>query len=358
MNTRTADRGRPVHRPATAPHSLVDEYDTVMLDLDGVVYVGAHAVPHAAETLDAVRGDGVRLAYVTNNASRTPAQVAAHLTELGVPARGADVVTSAQAVARLVAEAVDPGARVLLVGAAGLAAALAEHGLSVVSSARDSPAAVVQGFDPEISWARLAEGAYAVQAGAPWFASNADLTVPTARGMAPGNGAFVAAIEAATGTSPVVAGKPEPALFDETMLRVGGDAPLVVGDRLDTDIEGANRIAAESLAVLTGVVTFADIASAEPMLRPTYLGPDLRALTRPQPELARDGDWFVCAGVRVRLAGGVLELDGRGSSARDGYDRAVAALRAGAGAAWDGSRDGADEPDVSAVTAYLDGCMR
>lgn len=357
MSVRTTGRARPVHELYTSVEAVVSAHDVVMLDLDGVVYVGRHAVPHAPEVLEEVRRGGVGLAYITNNASRTPEQVAAHLVDLGVPATSADVVTSAQAVARLVAGAVPPGSSILVVGAASLAEALAEYGLTAVSSAEENPAAVVQGFDPAMTWALLAEGAYAVQHGTPWFASNVDRTIPTGRGIAPGNGTFVAAVGETTTSSPVVAGKPEPALFDETALRVGGDTPIVVGDRLDTDIEGANGIGAPSLAVLTGVSGIAELATAEPMLRPTYVGPDLRALTRPQPAVERDGDWSVCDGVAVRASDGALQIDARPSTASDGYAAAVAGLRAALAASWRSAAD-TDLADVTAVTAFVEEHMR
>lgn len=357
MSVRTADRARPVHELRTTDAAVVDEHDLVMLDLDGVVYVGRQAVPHAPDVLESIRADGTRLAYITNNASRSPASVAEHLVDLGVPAKPADVVTSAQAVARLVAGAVDPGASVLVVGAASLAEELASYGLSPVDSADDEPAAVVQGFDPAMSWSLLAEGAYAVQRGTPWFASNVDTTIPTGRGIAPGNGTFVAAVGATTDTSPVIAGKPEPALFDETTLRVGGEAPIVIGDRLDTDIEGANGIGAPSLAVLTGVCDLAELATAEPMLRPTYVGPDLRALTRPQSLVEDHEGWSVCDRVPVRNRGGALEVGTVQGSTSDDYALAVAALRAALTAAWSAPAETVPT-DVAAVTTFVDEHMR
>ncbi|MGH3360491.1 MAG: HAD-IIA family hydrolase [Nocardioidaceae bacterium] len=358
MSTADDGRARPVHELRASTGPLAGAHDTLILDLDGVVYVGPKAVRHAPEVLDQVRGDGAHLAYVTNNASRTPAAVAAHLGELGVKAEPDDVVTSAQAVARLIARQVTPGAAVLVVGGSSLADALAEHGLRAVSGVADRPAAVVQGFDPSMSWARLAECAYAVQVGTPWFASNVDATVPTDRGIAPGNGAFVAAVMSTTRARPTVAGKPEPGLFDETILRVGGTSPIVIGDRLDTDIEGANRIGAPSLAVLTGVSDLSDIVAAEPMLRPTYIGPDLRALTRSQPAVVRDGEWCVCDGVGVRLSAGVLELGTDTGSASDGYGAAVGVLRAALSAAWNAPVGSADPVDVRDVAAYVDERVR
>jgi glycerol 3-phosphatase-2 len=274
------------HEPApdqreTAVGPLAARYDTALLDLDGVVYRGPDAVPHAVAALLGAAAAGMHLAYVTNNASRTPETVAAHLLELGLPAKPEEVVTAAQAVARLIAEQVPQGARVLTVGGEGLRSALLSYGLTLVSSADDEPAAVVQGYVPETSWHDLAEVAYAVGRGVPWFASNVDTTMPTARGIAPGNGALVGAVAAAAGGWPTVAGKPEPALHRETMLRTGAARPLVVGDRLDTDIEGANRAGVDSLLVLTGVTGLEQLRAAPPEQQPTYASEDLRGLLDP-----------------------------------------------------------------------------
>lgn len=266
-------------RAATEP--LAALYDTALLDLDGVVYRGVDAVPHAIPALTDAADSGMRLAYVTNNASRTPDAVAAHLRELGLPAHAEDVVTAAQAVARLIAEQVPTGARVLVIGGEGLRQALLAHGLTLVDNAEAEPAAIVQGYRPDTTWKDLAEAAYAIERGVPWFAANTDRTMPTARGIAPGNGALVAAVAAATNTWPTVAGKPEPALHRETMIRTKARRPLVVGDRLDTDIEGANRAGVDSLLVLTGVTRLSDVRDAPKEHQPTYLAEDLRGLLEP-----------------------------------------------------------------------------
>jgi len=263
---------------ADASEPLARRYDTALLDLDGVVYRGAEAVPHAVPALLEAAALGMRLTYVTNNASRTPETVAEHLVRLGLPATPEDVVTAAQAVARMIAEEVPAGSKVLTVGGDGLRVALAAYGLVPVDSADENPAAAVQGYRPNTSWEELAEIAYAVQRGVPWFAANTDLTMPTARGIAPGNGALVTAVAKACGGWPRIAGKPEIALHRETMLRTGAKRPLVVGDRLDTDIEGANRAGVDSLLVLTGVTTRAEAEAAEGVHKPTYIAEDLRAL--------------------------------------------------------------------------------
>jgi HAD superfamily hydrolase (TIGR01450 family) len=318
-------------RPAGSARALSEAYDTALLDLDGVVYAGGEAIAHAVESLAVARSGGMALAYVTNNALRTPDAVAAHLTELGIPTGPADVITSAQAVARLISEEVPAGSRVLVVGGEGLRVALRERGLVPVESAEDDPAAVVQGYGgPELAWGRFAEACYAVARGVPWFASNTDLTIPGARGIAPGNGAAVEVVRIATGAEPRVAGKPLPPMHRETILRTGARAPLVVGDRLDTDIEGAFNGEVDSLLVLTGVTDGAQLLAAPPEHRPTYVDLDLRGLLTGQPEVvAEDGEGaggYRCGGWRAVAGERELELSGDGP--------AIDALRALCGAAW------------------------
>ncbi|MEU3557164.1 HAD hydrolase-like protein [Streptomyces fragilis] len=306
---------------------LREAYDTALLDLDGVVYAGGEAIVHAVDSLAVARDAGMRLAYVTNNALRTPDTVAGHLTELGIPTEAGEVITSAQAVSRLVAEALPQGSRVLVVGGEGLRVALRERGLVPVESADDDPAAVVQGYGgPEMAWGRFAEACYAIARGLPWFASNTDLTVPTARGIAPGNGAAVEVVRLATGAEPRVAGKPLPPMHRETVLRTGARRPLVVGDRLDTDIEGAFNGDVDSLLVLTGVTDGARLLAAVPEHRPTYVDADLRGLLAPQPEVTPEGDGFRCGGWTATAGPRELSLDGDGEPL-DG-------LRALCAAAW------------------------
>lgn len=252
-------------RPEGSARPLSAAYDTALLDLDGVVYAGGNAIAHAVASLDTARAGGMHLAYVTNNALRTPDAVAGHLTELGIPTKAPDVITSAQAVARLIGEQLPAGSRVLVVGGEGLRVALRERGLEPVESADDDPAAVVQGYGgPDLPWGRFAEACYAIARGLPWFASNTDLTIPSARGIAPGNGAAVEVVRIATGAEPQVAGKPLPPMHRETILRTGAERPLVVGDRLDTDIEGAFNGGVDSLLVLTGVTDGAQLLAAPP----------------------------------------------------------------------------------------------
>ncbi|MEU0630309.1 HAD hydrolase-like protein [Streptomyces sp. NPDC005989] len=333
-------------RPSGSSTALNEAYDTALLDLDGVVYAGGHAIVHAVDSLGAARDGGMHLAYVTNNALRTPAAVAAHLTELGVPAESADVITSAQAVARLMADQLPVGARVLVVGGEGLRVALRERGLVPVESADDEPVAVAQGYGgPDMAWGRFAEAAYAIARGVPWFASNTDLTIPSARGIAPGNGAAVEVVRIATGAEPQVAGKPLPPMHRETVLRTGAKRPLVVGDRLDTDIEGAFNGGVDSLLVLTGVTDATQLVAAPPEHRPTYVDADLRGLLTGQPEVSQRGEGFVCGRWTASVRGDELVLAGDGD-ALDG-------LRALCGAAWSYAGDGSCGLDAGKAVARL-----
>ncbi|MGA5344967.1 HAD hydrolase-like protein [Streptomyces griseoincarnatus] len=333
-------------RPEGSGQALSEAYDTALLDLDGVVYAGGNAIEHAVPSLAVARDGGMRLAYVTNNALRTPDTVAAHLTELGIPAEAGDVITSAQAVARLIADQVPQGSRVLVVGGEGLRAALRERGLEPVESADDEPVAVVQGYGgPELAWGRFAEASYAVARGLPWFASNTDLTIPSGRGIAPGNGAAVEVVRIATGAEPQVAGKPLPPMHRETILRTGAERPLVVGDRLDTDIEGAFNGGVDSLLVLTGVTDGAQLLAAPPQHRPTYVDADLRGLLTGQPEVAGADGAFRCGGWTAAAGAGRLELDGDGAP--------VDGLRALCAAAWTAAGDEVCVLDAGKALARL-----
>jgi HAD superfamily hydrolase (TIGR01450 family) len=320
---------------------LAATYDVALLDLDGVVYVGVDAVPGAPAALEAARAQGMRLAFVTNNAARTPEDVAAQLRRLGVPAEPTEVITSSQAAAHYLAERLPAGARVLVVGTDGLTEALRDRGLIPVSSADDHPVAVVQGYSPDTDWRMLAEGAVAIRRGLMWVATNVDATLPSPRGPLPGNGSLVAALRYATAATPVVTGKPDPTMHRETVERSGADHPIVVGDRLDTDIEGATAVGCASLLVLTGVTTPAMLLDAPPPSRPDYLAPDLGGLlaAHPQPTAddqgARCGAWSVTRG-----RGSTLVLRG---TDRTGATRSGAA---GSGAAGSAAAAGDDPWDA------------
>ncbi|MGB6123894.1 MAG: HAD-IIA family hydrolase [Gordonia sp. (in: high G+C Gram-positive bacteria)] len=258
--------------------TLGDMYDVLLLDLDGTLYTGTDVVPNARE---AVVDAGDNVLYVTNNASRSPAEVREKLTSLGFPATAQQVVTSAQVGAQLVAETVEPGSKVLVVGSQALRQEIRDAGLEVVESADDDPVAVIQGHSPDTGWAQLSEGALAIRRGATWFATNVDTTLPTERGLLVGNGSMVAAVASATGAEPIVAGKPAAPIMRGALARTTGQRPLMIGDRLDTDIEGANTVGIDSLLVLSGVTTGVELLAAVVEQRPTYVAKDMSALREP-----------------------------------------------------------------------------
>ncbi|MBO0871604.1 MAG: HAD-IIA family hydrolase [Micromonosporaceae bacterium] len=292
---------------------LIDGYDLVILDLDGVVYLGSEPVPGAVEELNRLRRTGHQIRFATNNASRLASEVTALLAGLGLPAHPDEVVTSAQVAAQLLGDRLPSGAPVLVVGADALRKEVAAVGLTPVDSADVKPLAVIQGYGPALRWSHLAEACVAVRAGAYWVATNTDRTLPSPRGPLPGNGALVAVVATALGRGPdVVVGKPQPALFQRAAQQAAARAPLVVGDRLDTDIQGAHAAGMDSLLVLTGVAQPADLLTAPPAQRPSYLATNLAGLFTVDGR-ARATVPAEQTGWRVRRVAGGLELSGAGA---------------------------------------------
>ena len=310
--------------------TLAREYDCLLLDLDGTVFRGHELTEGATESLEKATG---RKLFVTNNASRSADEVAVHLRDLGLDAAADDVVTSAQSAAHVLAGQLEPESRVLIVGTDSLAAEIAAVGLRPVRLYQDKPHAVVQGHSPETGWVNLAEAALAIRAGALWVAANVDPTLPTERGLLPGNGSMVAALKTATDVEPQVAGKPSPTLMTDALARGDFRTPLVVGDRLDTDIAGANAAALPSLLVLTGASSARDAVHAVPEQRPTYIGYDLRSLHQEADALAvaPQPAWHVETDGRT-----VTVSAGRGDDTDDG----LSLVRAVAHAVWASNPDG------------------
>jgi len=334
-STRRARRMSVVLRRKTkAVRAPLDGVDVVLADLDGVVYAGAGAIPHAVESLN-LAAETVRVGYITNNASRTDATVAGHLNELGLHVAPEEIVTSPQAAVRLLAGTVEPGATILVVGGDGLVREIEKAGYRVTRSAEDSPAAVMQGFAPEVGWTQLAEAAFALQRDEklPWIATNTDWTIPQARGIAPGNGTLVSAVHTAIGRLAVVAGKPEVPIFEEAKARFGATKPLFIGDRLDTDILGANRAGIDSVLVLTGIDKAKHVLAADKFSRPTYILEDLRQLHEPYPEtrLSKDGQTATVGSATVSIEGNDVVIVGEG-------DGGIDLLRAACQAIWSSGR--------------------
>ncbi|MCH9731874.1 MAG: HAD-IIA family hydrolase [Actinomycetia bacterium] len=316
--------------------TLARQHDCLLLDLDGTVFRGDEATPGAVETLATVES---RILFVTNNASRDAGQVAQHLEDLGFTAEPADIVTSAQSAASLLAEQLPQGAKVLIVGTDALAAEVSGVGLVPVRQWSDAPVAVVQGHSPQTSWPDLAEAALAIRSRGLWVAANVDKTLPSERGLLPGNGSMVAALRTATECEPQVAGKPSPVLMQDAMSRGDFHTPLVIGDRLDTDIAGANASQMPSLMVLCGVNSAEDAIWAIPQERPDYLAEDLRALTA-EADTLRIGPH---PGWQVELDSAVLRVRSTGEDPGD----ALSVVRVIAAAVW-----AADvNPGPSAISA-------
>jgi HAD superfamily hydrolase (TIGR01450 family) len=322
--------------PETASITPLDGVDLLLADLDGVVYTGRNALPYAVESINRAQ-QSMRVGYITNNASRTADSVAQHLSDLGLRVVGDDVVTSPQAAIVLLEQLVPAGSTVLVVGGEGLTSVVEAHGFRVTRSAEDAPAAVIQGFHPTVAWTDLAEAAFALRVtaagdpGIPWVATNTDWTIPQERGTAPGNGTLVSAVHTAVGRLPVVAGKPERAIFDAAVERFAASSPLFLGDRLDTDILGANRAGIPSALVLTGIDGPKQVLAADADSRPTFLLGDLRELFEPYeaPSETVDGtDRLFTAGTSVvRLSGTSVRID-------DAGDSDIEVLRAGTAAVW------------------------
>jgi glycerol-1-phosphatase len=309
---------------------LIDAYDGVLLDLDGTMLRGGSPVPGAVEVVRELRNEGSAVGYVTNNASRSAAEVAAHLSGMGFEVTAERVVTSAEAATAVLAERLDPGTAVLVVGTESLVNEVRAAGLVAVRQAAAEPAAVVQGHSPHTTWSNLAEACLAIRDGVLWLACNIDPTLPTERGELPGNGSMVAALRTATGKEPEVVGKPARRLLDQAASRIGSTRPLVVGDRLDTDIAGARAAGLDSLLVLTGVTDAAALLAAPRGMRPTFVAANLAALCVPA------GASRVTARPRwhVRVDAERLQLVSVGGYDRSGGGDPVEALIALCAARW------------------------
>ncbi|WP_461666124.1 HAD-IIA family hydrolase [Gordonia sputi] len=325
--------------------SLADHYEALLLDLDGTVFAGKEPTHGARGTLDALDLPQI---FVTNNASRRPNEVAAHLASMGFSATEDQVVTSAQTAARLLSEHVQPGSRALVLGTDGLAQEVREVGVGVARSADDRPAAVIQGFSPDTNWSTLSEAALAIRAGALWIATNTDATLPSERGLLVGNGSLVAAVANATGAEPLVAGKPAAPLMADAMKRSGVTNSLVVGDRLDTDIQGAHSVGLDSALVLTGVSTPKDLLLAPPEQRPSHVIEDLTGLLDDESSvrIGVQPDWS------VTVSGSTVTVTATGEQPAH-----AALLPALANTAWaliDGRDVDAEAVDPSDVTITSD----
>jgi glycerol-1-phosphatase len=295
----------------------LDGTDVILADLDGVVYAGENAIPFAVDALNAAAAQS-RVGFVTNNASRTTDQVSSQLRGLGIQCTPSDIVSSPQAAVKILKTLVPAGSTILVIGGEGLITEVESAGFVVTFSANDSPAAVIQGFAPTVGWTDLAEASFALHTGIPWVATNTDWTIPVARGVAPGNGTLVSAVHLAVGRLPVFAGKPERAIFDFARDKFSADDPLVIGDRLDTDILGANRAGMRSALVLTGIDGPKQAIAAGEESQPTYILGDLRELSQeyPEPKIVVKGDSVVVTvgDSSVTMTGHVVRVKRKGKN--------------------------------------------
>ena len=287
---------------------LIDGYDALFADLDGVVYEGGKAIEYAVESLTRLQDEGLSIGYVTNNSSRKPETIAEQISGYGITVKPEQVVSSGQTGVELLKTLVPAGAKVLVVGGEGLRTYTQAGGFELVDDSTAKPDAVIQGFSPDVSWKHLAEAAYSIQNGAKWVATNQDWTIPQERGIAPGNGTLVSAVHTAVGQLPLVAGKPEVAIFETAKARFSSKRPLFVGDRIDTDILGANRAGIDSVLVLTGISQPKELLATKADSHPTFVIADLRELEVPyqQPKQTKFG--YTLRDAEVQLLGNKVRV--------------------------------------------------
>jgi len=313
---------------AAVAANLISGYDTLLADLDGVIYEGTQAIAGAVEAIHLVQAEGIGVGYVTNNSSRRPETIAEQLAGFGIVCAPEDIISSGQTGVELLATMIDSGSKVLVVGGEGLRMRVVDAGFELVESSDDSPAAVIQGFAPDVAWKHLAEAAYAIQKGAKWVATNQDWTLPQERGLAPGNGTLVSAVHTAVGILPIVAGKPEPAIFKTATDHFSSKKAIFVGDRIDTDIVGSNRAGIDSALVLTGVSTRKELLGIGVEGRPTFVLSSLKELNGVYEQPKRTKRGFSCGGVTVELLAGKVRVI-------EGDPHSMAALKAACAVIWD-----------------------
>ena len=285
----------------TVTAKVWSDYDVLLADLDGVVYEGNAAIKDAPEAILALQKLGLPIGYVTNNSSRKPETIADQLAGFGVHCEPEDIIGSGKTGVDILKTLVPAGSKVLVVGGEGLRARVTEGGFELVADSGAKPDAVIQGFAPDVSWRDLAEASFSIQNGAKWVATNQDWTLPQEKGLAPGNGTLVSAVHTAVGQLPIVAGKPEPAIFHTAVEHFGAKKALFIGDRIDTDITGANRAGIDSVLVLTGVSTRKEVLGIKPEGRPTYIIGSMAELLKPYKAPKKTKRGFSCDGAEVEL---------------------------------------------------------
>jgi HAD superfamily hydrolase (TIGR01450 family) len=307
------------------------KFDLVLADLDGVIYEGALPIRGAIESINLLSSQSVTVGYVTNNSSRKPETIIEQLATLGIFSKPENIISSGQTAVEILQTKISSGGKVLVVGGEGLRSTVIAGGFKIVNSSDENPMAVVQGFSPDVSWRDLAEASYSIQNGAIWIATNSDWTIPQEKGLAPGNGTLVGAVHTAVGQLPIVAGKPEPAIFLTALNHFGSANALFVGDRLDTDILGANRAGIMSALVLTGVSKRKDVLAASLDERPNFVIENLEELLVDYIEPRENKRGWSCGGATVELLGDKVLVT-------EGDPHSVEALRAACKVIWNAGK--------------------
>ena len=259
--------------------ALADEFDGLLVDLDGVVWIGRELVPGAVEALTALLAGGKEIVFVTNNSVKKPVAYAGYLREAGIEVADDRVLTGGAATARLAAERVGSGGTAYVIGAPGFKETVAAAGLQLLDgeAAHSADAVVVSGHR-EFDYSELLTATRALQAGAALFGTSRDPTLPMPDGPWPGTGATLAAIETASGKRAETGGKPEPHLFEQARALMPDAARVaMVGDRIASDIEGGRRAGLATILVLTGDTTREEAEAAEHP--PDHIIDDLTGLT-------------------------------------------------------------------------------
>ena len=282
---------------------VFDQFETLLLDLDGVIYEGNNKIVDAVESITTLSETGIKVGYVTNNSSRKPETIADQLRGFGLTLSAEKIISSAQAGVELLERMIPAGSKVLVVGGEGLRFEVVNAGFELVKLSDDMPAAVIQGFAPDVGWNDLAEASYSIQGGAKWVATNKDWTIPREKGLAPGNGTLVSAVHTAVGQLPVVAGKPERAIFETAMRKFATKSAIYVGDRLDTDVVGANKAGLGSGLVMTGVTTRKELLAAKADSRPKFILGTLKDLLSPYREPVKTKRGYKLGDAEVELLG-------------------------------------------------------
>lgn len=302
-------------------HLVWGEYDTLLCDLDGVIYEGTDAIVDAVETVNSFLAQGLPVGYVTNNSSRKPETIAEQLAGFGIQALPENVIGSAKTGVEILATLIPAGSRVLVVGGEGLRSRVIEAGFELVKTSDENPAGVIQGFDPSVAWTDLAEASYSISNGATWVATNQDWTIPREKGIAPGNGTLVSAVHTAVGQLPIVAGKPEPAIYKTAVDHFGAKNAIFVGDRIDTDIRGANRAGLDSVLVMTGISTRKEVLGVKKEDRPTYIIGTMAELLQAYDLPKKTKRGYSCKNAEVELLGNKVVVV-------NGDPKSIGALRA------------------------------